>query len=121
MFDVGHADVTGNAELAEALARSRRSMVAYVAPLIEAGVLRGEPQALGQMMWAAAHGLVMLRLAGIVADDAELRKLHEQTMSALVRGTWQDDTRPRAATKPVSPARPRKTARQTARSPPRKS
>src|SRR3954469_23373054 len=52
MFDVGHADVTGNAELSEALARSRRSMVGYVVPLIEAGVLRGEPLALGQMMWA---------------------------------------------------------------------
>jgi hypothetical protein len=41
------------------------------------------------MLWASAHGLVMLRLSGIVADDTELRQLHERTMSALVRGAQQ--------------------------------
>src|ERR1700712_2357266 len=111
MFDVADADVTGNAPLAQAFARSLRSMVAYVAPLVEVGALRGDPQALGQMLWAAAHGLVMLRLSGIVGSDADLRKLHEQTMSALVRGSWQASARAIAAPKPISPARPRKTAR----------
>lgn len=121
MFDVGQDDVTGNADLGDAFARSRRSMVSYVTPLIEIGVLRGDPQAVGQMLWAAAHGLVMLRLCGIVANDSVLRKLHEQTMSALVRGIWQAGARAQGATKPISPARPRKTARPTTRSPPRKS
>lgn len=86
MFDISQAEVIGHAELAEALARARRSMVAYVAPLIHEGILRGDVQALGQMLWAAAHGLVMLRLSGIVTSDTELRQLHESTMSALVRG-----------------------------------
>ena len=86
MFDVSQAAITGSAELTEALARARRSMVSYVAPLIEKGIVRGEANALGQMLWASAHGLVMLRLSGIVANDAELRQLHERTMSALVRG-----------------------------------
>jgi AcrR family transcriptional regulator len=86
MFDVSQAAVTGSAELAEALARARRSMVAYVVPMIDEGILRGDADALGQMLWAATHGLVMLRLAGIVASDAELRRLHETTLSALVRG-----------------------------------
>jgi AcrR family transcriptional regulator len=89
MFDVSQATVTGNAALTEALARARRCMVAYVAPLIDNDILRGDAYALGQMLWAAAHGLVMLRLSGIVADDAELRRLHERTMSALVRGAQQ--------------------------------
>ncbi|MDB5858671.1 MAG: Transcriptional regulator, TetR family [Ramlibacter sp.] len=120
MFDVSHADVTGNAQLAAAFARSLRSMVAYVTPLVEGGILHGEPHALGQMLWAAAHGLVMLRLAGIVADDAELRKLHEQTMSALARGTRESPVRENAR-KPLAPVPSRKTARTTARSPPRKS
>jgi hypothetical protein len=87
MFDVSQAAVTGNAELAEALARARRSMVAYLVPMIDQGILHGEPNALGQMLWAATHGLVMLRLAGIVAHDDDLRRLHQETMSALVRGT----------------------------------
>jgi AcrR family transcriptional regulator len=89
MFDIRQAEVTRDAELAEALARARRGMVAYVAPLIHKGILRGDTQALGQMLWAAAHGLVMLRLSGIVTDDTELRRLHETTMSALVRGAHQ--------------------------------
>src|SRR5437763_5604486 len=96
MFDVSQADVTGNAELSQATARARRSMVSYVTPLIAMGVLRGDAQALGQMLWAAAHGLVMLRLSGIVASDTELRRLHEQTMSALVQGTRQAPPRSRA-------------------------
>ena len=89
MFDVSQAAVTGNAGLAQALARARRSMVAYLVPMIDEGIVRGQANALGQMLWAAAHGLVMLRLSGIVADDDELRRLHHQTMSALVRGTHE--------------------------------
>jgi len=92
MFDVSQADVTGNPGLTEALARARRSMVAYVKPLIDIGVLHGKKEALGQMLWASAHGLVMLRLSGIVENDAELRHLHEKTMTALVRGFQQTET-----------------------------
>ncbi|MBT2305373.1 TetR/AcrR family transcriptional regulator [Variovorax paradoxus] len=113
MFDVTQAAVTGNAELTEALARARRSMVAYVAPLIDKGILRGDRHALGQMLWAAAHGLVMLRLSGIVTDDNELRQLHERTMSALVRGTHQVTTgrRGTGALELIDPAPARKATR----------
>jgi AcrR family transcriptional regulator len=112
MFDVSQAAVIGNAELTEALARARRSMVAYVAPLIDKGILRGETQALGQMLWACAHGLVMLRLSGIVADDTALRQLHEKTMSSLVRGAGQTTVGSRGTTgvKPIG-TRPRKATR----------
>lgn len=115
MFDVSQAAVTGNAELAEALARARRSMVAYVAPMIDKGILSGETYALGQMLWASAHGLVMLRLAGIVADDAELRQLHERTMSALVRGAHPvtAGSGGTSALELISPAPARKAGRKT--------
>ena len=114
MFDISQAAVTGNAGLTEALARARRSMVAYVAPLIDKGILRGEAHSLGQMLWASAHGLVMLRLSGIVGDDTELRQLHERTMSALVRGV-QAMAGPRAssALELISPAPARKAGRKT--------
>lgn len=115
MFDVSQAAVTGNAELAEALARARRCMVAYVTQMIDKGILRGETHALGQMLWAAAHGLVMLRLSGIVADDTELRQLHERTMSALVRGVHQATagSRGTSAHELISPAPARKAGRKT--------
>lgn len=115
MFDVSQAAVTGNADLTDALARARRGMVAYVTPLIDQGILRGDAQALGQMLWAAAHGLVMLRLSGIVADDTELRQLHEKTMSALVHGMQQvtPASRGKRALELISPAPARKAGRKT--------
>jgi AcrR family transcriptional regulator len=93
MFDVSQASVTASVELTEALARARRTLVAYVEPMIDKGSSRDEAQALGHMLWASTHGLVMLRLSGIVADDNELRQLHEKTMSTLVRGARQSDNR----------------------------
>jgi AcrR family transcriptional regulator len=115
MFDVSQAAVTGNAALTEALARARRSMVAYLAPLIDKDLLRSEPYALGQMLWASAHGLVMLRLSGIVADDTELRQLHQRTMSALVRGAHQamGGSRGTSAPELISAAPARKAGRKT--------
>lgn len=115
MFDVSQAAVTGNAGLAEALARARRSMVAYVAPLIDEGILLGDAHALGQMLWASAHGLVMLRLSGVIADDAELRQLHEKTMSALVRGAHHATAGRRATStlELIKPAPARKAGRKT--------
>ena len=72
---------------------ARRSMVAYLAPLIDTGHPRGEPQALGQMLWASAHGLVMLRLAGIVADDADCGNSTKRpcppSCGAPTRNQWQ--------------------------------
>lgn len=86
MFDVSQAAATGSAEVTDALARARRTMVGYLTPLFDMGILQGDVYALGQMLWAAAHGLVMLRLSGIVADDTELWQLHKTTMSAVVQG-----------------------------------
>ena len=116
MFDISQAEVIGNAALAEALARARRSMVTYVTPLIHEGILSGDAHALGQMLWAAAHGLVMLRLSGIVTSDAELRQLHESTMSALVRGAHQTppDRLEAHATEVSRPTPVRKSKRSTA-------
>lgn len=117
MFDISQAEVTVHAELADALARAHRSMVAYVAPLIHADILRGDAQALGQMLWAAAHGLVMLRLSGIVTSDRELRRLHETTLSALVRGAHEmaPSSRSAAGAERTKPAPVRKARQRTPR------
>ena len=115
MFDLGQAAATGNAEVAEALARARRTMVGYLAPLIDQGIVRCDLHALGQMLWASAHGLVMLRLSGIVVDDAELRQLHASTMSAIVRGVPQATAANRSPgiPKPISSSRARTASSKT--------
>lgn len=89
MFDVSQDSLAGHPELSQALARARRSMVAYIEPLVSARILDGDPAVLGHMMWAATHGLVMLRLSGVIAEDGELRQLHEKTMSSLAHGAGQ--------------------------------
>lgn len=115
MFDVSQAAVTASAELTEALARARRTLVAYVAPMIDKGIPRGNTHALGHMLWASTHGLVMLRLSGIVADDNELRRLHEKTMSTLMRGAHQATTGSRGASalELIDPAPSRRAASKT--------
>lgn len=89
MFDVNQDSFAGYPDLSQALVRAKRCMVAYVEALVGAGMLRGDPAVLGQMMWAATHGLVMLRLAGVIAQDGELRQLHEKMMSSLAHGGEQ--------------------------------
>lgn len=120
MFDVSQADLTADEGLTEALGRARRSMVAYLAPLLDKDILQSELQALGQMLWACAHGLVMLRLSGIISDDTELRQLHEKTMTAIVRGANPpvlNGSRAPGAPGNTSPARARKLATKTSRTP----
>jgi AcrR family transcriptional regulator len=114
MFEVSQAAATGNEAATEALARARLAMAGYLAPLIDKGILHGDAHALGQMLWASAHGLVMLRLSGIVTSDGELRQLHDTTMKAIVRGVHQATAGSSMSTpKPVSPAPARKAGRKT--------
>jgi len=120
MFDVSEDAVTSDEGLTDALARARRSMVAYLMPILDKDILHGELQALGQMLWACAHGLVMLRLAGIIADDTELRQLHERTMAAIVRGAnpVANGSRTTSVPKLASPSQGCKAGRKTSPTPP---
>jgi AcrR family transcriptional regulator len=120
MFDVSQADVTGDEGLSEALLRAKRGMVTYLAPLTDKRLPHGELVALGQMLWACAHGLVMLRFSGVIPNDAELRQLHEKTMSAIVRGANPpviEGSREPIATELTRTARARKPGRKTPSTP----
>ena len=57
-----------------ASAQAREAMSGYVRELVDAGVLAGDPVALGYVFWAAIHGLVVLDLAGrLPGGRAQLR------------------------------------------------
>ena len=47
------------------------AMVEHAERCVAAGLLHGEPSELGLLMWATAHGVVMLELAGFLDSDAE--------------------------------------------------
>jgi hypothetical protein len=86
MFDLAQPDEAAYPELAAATARAREAMAGYVRELVEAGVLAGDPVALGYVFWAAIHGLVVLDLAGRIPADPGFETLRRTVLGALMRG-----------------------------------
>jgi AcrR family transcriptional regulator len=86
MFDLNQPHEQDYPELVRAATRARQTMSQYVKGLVEAGVLAGDPEAIGQMFWAATHGVVVLALAGKLGPDAEPKALASSLSHALARG-----------------------------------
>lgn len=63
MFDLDQGDERQYPDLVAAVARARKSMTAYVVDLIEARLIKGEPQQLGELIWSASHGAIVLEMA----------------------------------------------------------
>jgi AcrR family transcriptional regulator len=86
MFDLAQPDEAAYPELAAASARAREAMSGYVRELVEAGVLAGDPVALGYVFWATIHGLVVLDLAGRLPPEPSFETLRVTALGALMRG-----------------------------------
>jgi AcrR family transcriptional regulator len=86
MFDLSQPDQDRFPELVRASTRARRTMSGFVERMVEEGVLAGDPAVLGQLFWAASHGLIVLHLAGKLSGKPGFRVLHRQMMQLLVRG-----------------------------------
>ncbi len=64
MFDL-HQPKTGDyPDLVRAGDRSRATMTRHLRDLVDAGILKGDPDLIGHMYWAALHGPIMLQLSG---------------------------------------------------------
>jgi AcrR family transcriptional regulator len=86
MFDVTQPDSGEYPELEKAAERARRTMTDYVHPLIESGVLAGDPELIGHIFWAALHGAVMLHLAGKLGPDYDLPRIVDGALNVLGAG-----------------------------------
>jgi AcrR family transcriptional regulator len=86
MFDLSQPDDDRFPELQRAGRRARRTMSDYMKALVEGGYLAGDPEMLGQIFWAAVHGLVVLELAGKLNAKPDFNTLHAETMRLLARG-----------------------------------
>ncbi len=86
MFDLAQPDEAAYPELAAASARARDAMSGYVRELVDAGVLAGDPVALGYVFWATIHGLVVLDLAGRLPIEPSFETLRVAALGALMRG-----------------------------------
>ena len=86
MFDLAQPDEAAFPALAAAAERAREAMSGYVRDLVEAGVLAGDPVALGYVFWATIHGLIVLELAGRLPDEPGFEALRVTALGALMRG-----------------------------------
>jgi AcrR family transcriptional regulator len=86
MFDVSQPGDAKYPELNEAAGRATQSMTRHVFPLIEAGMLEGDPELIGHVFWATLHGTLMLHLAGKLGTHYDYRKILAAAFDALIRG-----------------------------------
>ena len=68
MFDLSQPDESAYPDLVRASTRARGTMTHYVSDLVAAGILEGNPLTIGLVFFAALHGVVVLQLAGKLAD-----------------------------------------------------
>jgi AcrR family transcriptional regulator len=85
MFDLNQPEEGKYPDLVEAGRRARATLSDYVNDLIAEGVLAGDPEQIGTMFWAAAHGAVVLELAGKLPPGTA-KDLHHAMGQAISRG-----------------------------------
>jgi len=85
MFDLNQPHEEKYPDLVAAGGRARATMTQYVEDLVAEGVLAGDPEEIGRMFWAAAHGAVVLELSGKIPAGTA-RTLHHHLNGALAKG-----------------------------------
>lgn len=85
MFDLNQPHEGDYPELLAAAARARETMTGYVKGLVADGVMAGDPEEIGAMFWAAAHGAVVLELSGKLPAGSAVH-LHHTMASAMAKG-----------------------------------
>lgn len=85
MFDLNQPNIACYPALESAITRARGLFDLWLSDLAAEGELEGDPEQIGTMFWAAAHGAVVLELAGKLPPGAAL-ELHRATVRTLTRG-----------------------------------
>ena len=75
MFDIAAPLDDSHPELAAQAERAAGFITRQAEDFREAGLLDVDPQMFGWAMWAATHGLVMLRQAGMLGDAPDFGAL----------------------------------------------
>lgn len=83
MFDLSQDD-SNYPELAEAAERARHTLTRHIHPLVEQGLLAGDPDIIAHVFWAVLHGALMLKFAGKL--DRDFRAIVDEAFHALVQG-----------------------------------
>ena len=82
MFDFSQPPGRTVPELEIQERRARALMSAHVHMLVEAGTLRGDPDLIARILWAALHGVIVLHLSGRLGGDM-FDKVLSETMRVV--------------------------------------
>jgi hypothetical protein len=69
-----------------------------VIDLVREGVVYGDPDVVGRALWAAAHGVIVLYLAGRLPTEENVRDFYRDTMRIAFRGARAPLTKPKTRT-----------------------
>jgi AcrR family transcriptional regulator len=86
MFDAKQPDEALRPELVAAGERSRATMTAHLKAMIDAGLMKGDPDLIGHMFWSALHGAIQLQLAGMLSPPFDAERLSGELMRTLWLG-----------------------------------
>lgn len=99
MFDLSQPNERGNSPLAKASARATLTVTRHVDDLVAAGIVVGDAKQVGRALWAAAHGVIVLYLAGRLPKGTNVRALYFETMRLAFRGARTPSRKNRFPTK----------------------
>ena len=86
MFEMSQPESGKYPELTEAANRARLTMTRHIPPLVDAGLLEGDPVTIGHAFWIALHGAITLHLAGKLDPEYDLKTILDSAMVALTIG-----------------------------------
>lgn len=86
MFDLAPTNAKRYPALVAANARASGTIIRHVKDLAAAGLVRGDPDKIGAALWAAAHGVIVLHLAGRLPVQLNVQDLYFETMRLTFRG-----------------------------------
>jgi AcrR family transcriptional regulator len=86
MFDLSPPNEAKHRELRRAGERAGETVTRHVKDLVAAGIVEGDAGLIGNALWAAAHGVIVLHLAGRLPKDIDVDDLYFETMRLTFRG-----------------------------------
>jgi len=86
MFDMSRPDDSHYPALARAAARANKTVTRHVKDLAAAGIVHGDTDRIGASLWATAHGVIVLYLAGRLPAKMDVRDFYLETMRLAFRG-----------------------------------
>ena len=92
MFDLSQPHRPDHPDLIRAGTRAQKTMTDHVKRLKDAGLIEGDLDRIALTFWAAIHGLVVLKLSGMLDPSLDFAGLAHDQQLALLRGL-----RPRSA------------------------